>query len=1623
MKDIFLIITHLIFSFAVISSQLEEDESYFQLYPSENKEKPDEINFFNLKSEYYTINSSDEKDMKIINKTKRDENPIKNLSSIIKFGDRFLIKTCFGPDKIVEIKEVNSGEFFSPKDDYFMQLKKNLKNIKYCYSTPVRNPIKPNEYFIIFYWAESSRDSGIELYSHKYIIFDPSTKVFGKVKTLNSQGNNFYAQSCTNLLYKYIYCTIDTNFPISKENDFLIDSSQFLSGSAKINLITVLARFSNSIYHKPIGIYKEIYTNIGKKGFYFLTEYHDIASNKTRLMTSLYIHYYKTTYILRFDDLGINNGINKEDTYIDPNLFNYLLPNNEELIIIHIKKNAEGKNILSLNRYDYEHSLQEQTKFEQYSSSNYLRDDICENPKYMQSMFITPLINYDTRDKQIMELIPGQKYYKYQKDIGIVISCDKGNGQVEYQTKKIVMPQCLNILNQINGMEKNNLFIFTKNKDRVILDIYNNPNLRSFRNVEIQFFDSNLYITFFIIQVIQEGKRQHPIKGETIISNPEKIEFIRTMNYKEGKIYRIPYRIKISSPYYLTSDICYFEFYYEGEEKEGEKKEKEKEEEISDESNIKYCKESQNNNCIECNKDIIGIKLDKNNKECICDVDNGFNKEPNTTINMCTCKNGYSFYEGIKKCLQDYVLNNGPYCITGQDERSLIYIYGYMPSGMAKYYENGLPYCRKPPKQICNTQTWFKLGKYVFKSAKVNKCVYILYKNKIVIYSNKTECNYMYYDYKNCMNVNINNEDEYNKALENAYEYIPDDNNNSLIINESNITFFILNPYTSKTFSSVQLSPICIQNIKEINNLPSLLIFIANIKRNDSRSTQVEYSFFNPVPEFMNEELNITPCRKPEFLYNNTEYNNTLIKRGLQLDLGNNINNEYTLSIDEIKVNVQVNFTENQKKIIDELYIKRGIYIFDSSDEFFNDVCYMFSTPKNLSEIKENFDMYVQERRDIFYISEAICETGCKQIGYDKETARAVCKCVIKLSTEGFESVTFSPNEKDKRFMKKYILPNIRVIKCIFTNFNTLWSMNIGQVFPLVLLGLFGLCYVLQKYICFSYTHSSNNGKRKIYKWEEKLEELLDQIKKDDDNNSNNNSNNSNNNNGRENNSQIIRLPPDEDEIENIEEGRDKFRCKPENNENKESDVIKYDIKGEYQNDEQTIKIKESIFELENNLQINNKINNINNDSIETLDGDNIDNEKIISENKVREDTKIINQNNGNNDIGNNNFNRQNSEYNLLEHPNKENNSKKGKEKGKKKKKKENNSNHKPNPPPRFEENRASIGESQNSERENIRRSNVGEQNKEKTCIDTFYEKYYLYIYKKNTSKEEGLKEFKEKEKKCTFMKFFLCKYIDNSNLFFILSSFFGAKKDADSLTIKGMILILYIALFMFFNMFTEFNLSYFNSYIKKYKEDSIEWYELAINFLIPFFILYIPIAVIKKALSMTAFFFQEKENINYYKKEYKDKGNFNRYEILIQLEKSKIKKFRNKIDNNSKIIFINGFIFLFLNWVYAIAFFGIYKNSFECVLANVACSIGYTMFVSFILNLISTGMEFCGYNIKFYKNCHLSNLINCSWVVKFLSKCIFCLCRKILCCCCRKGTGNEENSNIDIDSNNNSNL
>ena len=1071
MKSKIFIILLISFITLITSNELLENKYYFLVSPSDKKNTPNIFYFYNLNEDMYTINSTELENMKIIGKTKSQENPIKNLSSLLKYEDKLLIKTCFAPKKIIEIIDENN-EIFKPTDDYFKNIKNNLDNIKYCYSTIMMNPTNTLEEIIVTYWTEFTLSSGKEIYNHKYIIFYPNKKTFSKVYSLFTGKNNFYAQSCTNMRNIYIYCTIESSNSLANKYHFYIDSTYLTQKIVNINLIPVSSRFSNTAYNNPIGLVKSIYTNVGKQAEYFLMEYHDKTENKTRLMTSLFVKSYNMSFVLKFEDLNVYRGINIEDQYIEKNLFNHLLPNVDEIIIIYIMKGANGENLLLLNRYDYDESLKSHSNFEKYSMSNYLRDDICSNPKYMQSIYINSFINYDDKDKEIMEYNP-DNYYIYQRDIGILIACEKKNGEIEYEAKKISMPQCLNVLEEING--KSGLLKFTSEKSKIILDINNEPNLKSLRNVQIEFLDSILYNRFLIIQPVKNGERSSPILGSIKLSNIDYIEITRTLNFRKGKTYKIPYRITqtgfsgISSTCHLSSDLCYLEFTYQ--DKEGTQIE-------DDDCTVKYCSVCEDKQCIQC-QDIIGILLNSKDNECTCDVDNGFKKEPKIAINMCICKDNYSFYKNINRCLPDVILNSGKFCIIGQDDLSLINIYDDIKPGMTKYIKDGLPYCKGGAS--INKEAWFKMGEYVFNWAKIENCVYITFNNSIVMYSNRSECEFKYYNYKEYLEIDIKSEDEYNSLLDKAYEYQPDDTSNSLVIKTDNITFYILNNYTTNNFSSIRLSQKCIDIIKEENSLSSLLIFVANIKKENIISTQVEYSFYNSVPQFINQKLDLNSCYptkssiqlderrlqdEEEEEENKDEEKEE--KKDININIDINIGNQtYELDMDEIILNVEINWNEKQLKNIDELYNKRGINIFNSSDNFFLDVCNKFTTP-------EGTDMYLDDRKEKYYIDAPICETGCTQIGYDNSTNRAVCKCKIKYSPENYENVTFSPNELDERFTKNYIIPNnLRVVwSCFIEALKGNSSEKVGLLFSFFLI----IIYIILLFLKYRKKQNNNNN-------------------------------------------------------------------------------------------------------------------------------------------------------------------------------------------------------------------------------------------------------------------------------------------------------------------------------------------------------------------------------------------------------------------------------------------------------------------------------------------------------------------------------------------------------------------
>ena len=569
-------------------------------------------------------------------------------------------------------------------------------------------------------------------------------------------------------------------------------------------------------------------------------------------------------------------------------------------------KGVGGKNQLLLNKYDCTKDLKYKTKFDKYSLSNYLRDDICKNPKYMQSTFINSFISYDTHDKCIIGDNKDNKYFVYQRDIATFISCNDENGNNFYQAKKIQLPQCLNVLNQING--KSNLLIFPNDENDVKITLdFDEPNYKSLRNVEIEFFDSYIYNRYIVVQGVKNGDRLYPVNKTVTLNNIERLEFSRTMNYRIGKIYQIPYRIKqtgsfgVSNTCHLTSDICYFEFYY-GKGKDGT--------DIPPEDiECQNCEEYLTTHKCNICKNITGLIVKNEGCGCECDEEKGFKKDLITVndISSCVCKDGYSFYKNIEKCLPNPSPNNTEICVIGKAEVSLIDIYNNRTEGITAHYEDGKLTCNENSgdnRPIDEEKIWFNLGEdEYFYWEKISKCVYIIYNNSIVMYSNRDDCKYNDENRDDYNDIfKINNESDYYSLLNGSYEYQINDNESSLIKKNNNKTFYIINNYTSnlKEFSSVKLSEKCIEKVKEKYNLRSLLIFVATIKKENIISTQVEYQFYNPVPELINQKLDLSVCYEKE----NTNSNSSTRLLEVAEEWRNNDN--YSIDIDEIIVDVQV---------------------------------------------------------------------------------------------------------------------------------------------------------------------------------------------------------------------------------------------------------------------------------------------------------------------------------------------------------------------------------------------------------------------------------------------------------------------------------------------------------------------------------------------------------------------------------------------------------------------------------------------------------------------------------------------------------------------------------------------
>lgn len=252
--------------------------------------------------------------------------------------------------------------------------------------------------------------------------------------------------------------------------------------------------------------------------------------------------------------------------------------------------------------------------------------------------------------------------------------------------------------------------------------------------------------------------------------------------------------------------------------------------------------------------------------------------------------------------------------------------------------------------------------------------------------------------------------------------------------------------------SRIEISPILNNN----RRLSTDEIFIAQVDaiREDSPTNQTEYILF-------------------------TSESNQIID--LTLYSSSNITVEYP---------IREEYTSPNLNLINEMQNK-SINIYNSSEPFFNDICFTFTS--NTSR-----DVTVEDRRKYYFPSENLCEENCQMISFEIKTNKIKCNCKIKAHYSNIKK----SNPKNGN-LTTLSIENYNALKCYDTvfDFDTFFSNIPFWVFGfLVLIQLAVLVWsccsgtnFIKQYLNNFMNHQSE------YQGEEEAEKIINLKNENDD--------------------------------------------------------------------------------------------------------------------------------------------------------------------------------------------------------------------------------------------------------------------------------------------------------------------------------------------------------------------------------------------------------------------------------------------------------------------------------------------------------------------------------------------
>ena len=251
-------------------------------------------------------------------------------------------------------------------------------------------------------------------------------------------------------------------------------------------------------------------------------------------------------------------------------------------------------------------------------------------------------------------------------------------------------------------------------------------------------------------------------------------------------------------------------------------------------------------------------------------------------------------------------------------------------------------------------------------------------------------------------------------------------NGEETTIETENVVFQISKVEDQKNDNNPGISSIDIGKCEEIlkieNNIllnESLIIFKSDIKNDDLSVTYVQYEIYSPYN--LTKKLSLEPC------------------------------NNVTISI-----NVPV-ILDNYSLFQYERLNEAGYNIYDSEDNFYNDICSTYTT-------EDGTDMTLEDRKSQIYNTsgnKVMCQINCKFESYNKLIQKAKCNCnaQIQSTQNDITKIDFSKGNIYEKFLIPLKYSNFKVLKCykLVISFDDILK-NLGRIILAVIYFLFLIC-------------------------------------------------------------------------------------------------------------------------------------------------------------------------------------------------------------------------------------------------------------------------------------------------------------------------------------------------------------------------------------------------------------------------------------------------------------------------------------------------------------------------------------------------------------------------------------